>query len=151
MKFRNFYRVIMPLLAIIVLSACQPTIHNQGKKIDQDELNMVKKGVHTKQEVEQILGSPSTVSTFSDMKWYYIYKKTTASAFLKPEIVEQDVVVLEFDSNNVLAKITILGEKDGKQVDYVERITPTAGHSSSFLNQVFGDFGRVAKKDSPIK
>ena len=147
MKFQNFCSTIITLSILVVLNGCQPSIHNQGKKIDDDELSQIQKGVNTKSDVLQILGSPSIVSSFADNKWYYVYKQTKTRAFLKPDVLEQDVVTIEFGPNEVISNIKILDEKKGKEVEYVDRVTPTAGHSASFLNQVFGDFGRVAKKD----
>lgn len=146
MNIHNFCITIISLVMLSVLGACQPTIHDQGKKVELEELSKLKEGLHTKNEVLQVLGSPSTVSSFGDNKWYYVYKQTSAVAFFKPDTLEQNIVSIEFDQNEVITKITILGENEAQSVDYVERITPTAGHSASFLNQVFGDFGRVAKK-----
>ena len=147
MKPYRFYTKTTVLITLSLLGACQPSVHNQGKKVELEELEKIEEGKHTKHDVLQIIGSPSTVSSFADNKWYYVYKQTEAMAFLKPDTLEQEVVAIEFGPNEVITKITIMDEKEGKEVDYVERVTPTSGHSASFLNQVFGDFGRVAKKD----
>ncbi|NIR45905.1 MAG: outer membrane protein assembly factor BamE, partial [Gemmatimonadetes bacterium] len=48
-------------------------------------------------------------------------------AFFDPKLLEQQVVVIEFDESGVVRRIRQLTEKDGYPVQMVERVTPSPG------------------------
>jgi len=91
-----------------------------------------------------MLGSPSTTSTFQQwgVTWYYISKETEAVAFLAPETIDQQVLAISFDKENKVSQIKRYGLKDGKEVAFVGRETPTKGKELTFLEQLFGNFGK---------
>src|SRR3546814_5080921 len=92
-----------------------------------------------------LLGSPSTSSTFPDWgtTYYYISSETEAVAFLAPEVIEQQVLAIAFDKSTSKVKdIKRYGLKDGKQIAFVDRETPTRGKELTVLEQLFGNFGR---------
>ena len=151
MKPINFsIKKAIPATALVLLLAgCSSNTHYQGKKLDPDDLTQIKQGIHNRQDVARILGSPSTMSAFNDNTWYFISKTTETVAFLNPDVKEQQVVAIIFDDAGVVKEIAERDIKDGKEVDYVERVTETTGQKRSFLQQVFGNFGRMIRKDDP--
>jgi len=58
------------------LSACVGEELRHGYQVDQAALATVKPGMGPEQ-VLQILGTPSTVSTVGNKSWYYISQNTT--------------------------------------------------------------------------
>ena len=88
------------------------------------------------------LGSPSAQSTFGDETWYYITDRKETFAFLKPEVVQQDVTKISFDSAGHVAKIANYSLKDGEEIDMAKRETPTEGHTMGFFEQILGNIGR---------
>ncbi len=146
----SFVFSIVPLGALaLLLAGCNSNVHYQGKKVEEDDLSKIKQGMHNKQDVARILGSPSTMSAFGDNTWYFISKTTESTAFLNPNIKEQQVVAVNFDTAGVVQQVAEHDITDGKQVDYVERVTETTGQKRSFMQQVFGNFGRMVRKDDP--
>ncbi len=146
------YRFIRNSISVVTLtaflSACSSNVHYQGKKVEEEDLSQLKTGLHNKQDVARILGSPSTTTGFSDDKWYYVSKTTEAVSFLKPDVKDQQVLALKFDQSGLLREIEEHDITAGKEVDYVERVTSTAGQQKSFFQQVFGNFGRMARQDN---
>src|SRR3546814_3506686 len=59
-------------------------------------------GSHIRQDIIDLLGSPSTVSTFEDRKRYYIGQKTQQVAFMKPEVLDRNVLVITFDETGLV-------------------------------------------------
>src|SRR5476651_1283894 len=53
-------------LVALALAACQPTVDQRGNLPDQRKLATIEPGVTTKEMVSQLLGTPSSVSTFGD-------------------------------------------------------------------------------------
>ena len=132
----------------LLLSACAPKIHYVGKNLEKEDVAKIKVGQHYKQDVAQILGSPSFYSMFQDDRWYYTSKVTEAKAFLKPVVSEQDTYVVSFDKNGVVKEVRHLGLGDAQKINYAGRETPTTGHDSSILKQLFGNFGRITRSDN---
>ncbi len=131
-------------LLILALTACQPRIDSRGYVPTGDDIERVKPGVQGREEVQEILGSPSSVSTFSDDRWYYISKKTRSVAFFTPTVLDQNVVVVEFEegSGGLVKDIRRYAIEDGLVIDPVTRKTPAPGRELSFLEQLLGNFGK---------
>ena len=146
------YRIrVRPLLLAVVLAtglgACSQDVLVRGNLPDADTLSKIDPGVHSRRDVAKLLGSPSTISTFEDSRWYYIGQKTTQFAFFRPEVLERKVIVVSFDDEGVVADTTIYTLEDGQEVDLVGRVTPTEGRDFTFIQQLFGNLGRFSKKE----
>lgn len=143
MLFRPSGAVIAALL-LTVITACAPRQDYRGLVIDEDKLKLVTVGQTTEAQVGALLGSPSTTSTFPEWgtTFYYISSETEAVAFLAPELIDQQVVAIAFDKEGKVREIKRYGMKDGRQIAFVERETPTRGRELTFLEQLFGNLGR---------
>ncbi|MCH8037619.1 MAG: outer membrane protein assembly factor BamE [Proteobacteria bacterium] len=124
------------------LGACAQDIRVRGNIPDAEVVSKINPGVHSRIDIQSLLGSPSTVSTFQDSKWYYIGQKTTQFAFFEPEVIERKVLVISFDDAGYVADTRTYGLEDGKVIDPVERITPTEGREFSIIQQLLGNLGR---------
>ncbi|HWA42890.1 MAG TPA: outer membrane protein assembly factor BamE [Hypericibacter adhaerens] len=132
--------------AVAALTAgCSPTIDTRGNLPDADNVLKIQPGIDTKNEVAQLLGSPSTTGTFNDNKWYYISTRTRSVAFLEPEIEDQQVLIVSFDKTGVVDDLKVLGLEDAKQIEPNERVTPTLGRELTIIQQLLGNLGRFNK------
>ena len=126
----------------VALGACAPTVQVRGNIPDEETVSKINPGVHSRIDIASLLGSPSTVSTFQDSKWYYIGQKSTQFAFFAPEVLERKVLVVSFDDAGFVAATQTYALEDGKIIDPVDRITPTEGREITFLQQLLGNLGR---------
>lgn len=139
--------VVLAMFFGLGLGACEQTVNVRGNMPLDEDLARLSPGVHTRNDVARLLGSPSTVSAFQDSKWYYIGQKTTEFAFFAPEVLERKVVVVSFDESGTLAETEMFDLADGKDIDPVDRETPTEGRELTFFQQIFGNIGRFSGKD----
>jgi outer membrane protein assembly factor BamE (lipoprotein component of BamABCDE complex) len=123
------------------LAACATMSDVRGNLPDEERLGQVRPGI-TKESVQQILGTPSSVGTFDDNTWYYISKKTEQWAFKAPKMVEQQVIAVDFDQNGRVRDVRRHGKEEAMAVDPVDRTTPTPGKELGFFEQLFGNLGR---------
>lgn len=130
--------------AAVALSACGNTVQVRGNTPDPEDVAAIQPGVQSRQDIIDLLGSPSTVSTFEDRKWYYIGQKTQEVAFMKPEVLDRSVLVITFDETGLVRDMERYGLDDAQQIDPVERETPTEGRDLTFLQQLFGNIGRFS-------
>lgn len=128
------------------LAACTPQTELRGHVIEEDTLKGLKEGVDNKASVTESLGTPSTIATFDADIWYYISTTQMRRAFFDPQLMERTIVAVEFDpTGNVLATRRY-SLKDGRAVAWVSRETPTRGRELTFLEQMFGNFGRFSNQ-----
>jgi outer membrane protein assembly factor BamE (lipoprotein component of BamABCDE complex) len=128
----------------VAVTACEYTKESSGYRVDPDQIAKLEPGITDKDGVIENLGSPSSISTFAENgeAWYYISKKTEHYAFLDKNVIEQNVIVIKFDENDVVEVIKNYDKESGKEIDIVERTTPTGGNELGFFEQIFGNFGR---------
>lgn len=132
------------------LSACAPRVDTRGSLPDPDRVLAVQPGIHTRDQVAEILGSPSSIGTFSDKTWYYMSRRTEQTAFFDPEVIDQQVLVVTFDDAGVVSDMKLYGYEDGRVIEPVDRTTPTSGRELTILQQIFGNLGRFNKEDEGV-
>ncbi len=136
------------LASVAALAACSPRIDQRGNLLDPDAVLAVQPGIQTKDQVAQLLGTPSTIATFDDKTWYYVSKRTETTAFFTPDITDQQVLVVKFGDADVVEKVQLLGMNDAYEIEPVDRTTPTYGQRLTILQQLFGNIGRFTKGET---
>ena len=139
-------RTLAALVLVIGATACESRLDTRGNMPDPSRLAEVASGSHTREDVVEILGSPSSIAVFDQESWYYISKRTTTFAFFEPDVSDRQVVIVRFDKNGMVSDIKALGLEDGHVVKPVERETPTAGNEITLIEQLLGNIGRFNKK-----
>jgi outer membrane protein assembly factor BamE (lipoprotein component of BamABCDE complex) len=131
-------------------TACSPREEFRGAVLEETRLAQVQPG-RTQAEVTQLLGSPSSTSTFNEAgnTWYYISRGTEAVAFMAPEVVSQRVVAVDFDPGGRVRDVRQYGLKDGEDVPVVSRETPTKGKELSIMEQFLGNIGKFNSGRGP--
>jgi hypothetical protein len=94
--------------------------------------------------LQRILGSPSSIAEFDTDTWYYISQKTRNVAFFKPELVDQEVVAVDFAKDGTVRDIRHRGFEDRVAVTPNPNATPAPGREFSFWEQLVGNFGRFS-------
>jgi len=130
---------LVPLLA-----SCETIIDQRGFAPTPGSVEKLDINSQSREDVIRLIGSPSTVGTFNPNVWYYISQKQETYAFFKPVMLEQNVMQLTFNDSGRLQAIKKYDLTDGKDVDMVSRITPTAGKELTVLEQLMGNVGRFS-------
>ena len=139
----------LPLAATalaVLLSACAPNLVQRGNLPDPELLSRIQPGSQTRNQVADLLGSPSSIATFGDEVWYYISSQTQTIAFYEPEVLEQKVVAIAFDGDGRVKTVRTYGLEDAQEIEPVARITPTGGREITVLEQLIGNLGRFSKQ-----
>ena len=134
---QSFARLALIGLAGAGLSGCIGEELRHGYQVDQAALATVKPGMSAEQ-VLQILGTPSTVSTVGNKSWYYISQNTRRTImFLGEQVEDQKVTAVYFTPGFKVERVALYGLQDGRIFDFIERTTPTSGADRAFLSQLF--------------
>jgi outer membrane protein assembly factor BamE (lipoprotein component of BamABCDE complex) len=142
MKNRLLIALLLPI------AACSPKVDNKGYVKQSDLSAEIVVGKTSKQEILENFGSPSSQSSFGSETWYYINNRLETMAFLKPDVVEQDITRIEFDTAGIVSKLENFGSDKITDVKTISRTTPTEGHTMGFIEQTLGNVGRFNKPGS---
>jgi outer membrane protein assembly factor BamE (lipoprotein component of BamABCDE complex) len=130
------------LIGGLALGACVPQVSNHGYRLDEAALAQIESGRTSRDQVLQLLGSPSAVTTFDGSVWYYVGQRTERLSFYQEEVVNQDVVAIVFDDLGTVSRIERHGLDRAQEVSLVDRETPTAGSELTVFEQFIGNIGR---------
>ena len=138
---------------VLSVAACAERLDTRGNLLDPDRVMEIKPGEQTREEVAEILGSPSSITPFGSDTWYYISKRTATFAFFEPKVTERQVLVVKFSKDGKVASVDSKGLDQSRVINPVERKTPTHGNKMTILEQMIGNLGRFRqnnkKKNNP--
>ena len=129
-------------LALSGLAACAPTTAVNGFQAVDSKPADIKPGVDSRSSVLSKLGSPSSSSAFDNKTWYYISQTTEKYAYYLPHVQSRTVVSIVFDKDDKVASVKAMSLKDGYQIAYISRETPTRGKELNWFEQMLGTVGR---------
>jgi outer membrane protein assembly factor BamE (lipoprotein component of BamABCDE complex) len=140
---RNIKMVALLAGIGISLAGCNSIRESRGYVIDNVLLTSVQPGIDNRRSVEGTLGRPTFTSQFGEQTWYYVSSITGRRPLVRPRIRTHTVTAVKFDeAGNVLSV-------DRRGIDQVVFLqpdgdsTPTLGRERGFLEDLFGNIGRV--------
>jgi outer membrane protein assembly factor BamE (lipoprotein component of BamABCDE complex) len=140
-------RLPVVLAAAAILAGCgivSPLPTNRGQIIEPVDYAKLVPGTSTRDDVQNLIGSPTSHATFDDNTWFYIGEVTAPVPMSRPRVEKQEVVELRFDGNGVLRSVRRLNKQDGTDIAMTGRTTPSPGSDSSFMQQLIGNVGRYS-------
>jgi outer membrane protein assembly factor BamE (lipoprotein component of BamABCDE complex) len=138
-------RCVVVLLAVL-LGGCSAQIDSHGEHLEEGRLALVRPGVQNRDDVARLLGSPSSTSPFGDDTWYYISDVVETRSIFDREVTERQVVTIQFDPQGIVREVDMFGLEKGREVELVERETPSFGESLTFIDQLVGNLGRFNRE-----
>lgn len=126
--------VVAGALALPV-GGCFTTTLQHGSVLSADKVREIQVG-SSREQVELLLGSPSTTSRLNGEGYYYISQTNETTAFFTPEVVERRVVAIYFDEDGFVRDTAYYSLEDGKVIDILTRKTVTGGSDYGFLTQI---------------
>ena len=147
---RKTRTILLLAVAGVILSlaaGCSARQSTRGNLPTAEQVDLITLGVHGREDVRTVLGAPSVVSTFDGSIWYYVGLRTSQYAFFAPNVIEQQVLIVRFAGDGPVSKISRLDKSDGREVEIVDRETPSAGRELGLLEQLFGNIGRFANDE----
>ena len=140
----GWHRGLASMALALFVAACSGNVQVHGNMPDPLLVSEIQPGAYGRGDVASLLGSPSTVSTFGDTRWFYVGEKVSRFAFFKPKVLERNVLVVSFDEEGRVRATSSYSLADGRDIDPVDRITPTEGRDLTVMQQLLGNMGRFS-------
>ena len=140
-------KIVLGLLCCMALGACSTAKQNEwfvnhnGNMPSEERISKIKNGL-TKDEVLQVLGSPSSVISFDENTWIYMSSDIKRVAFKKPEELKRDILRLRFNKDDKVVEIARLDKNDGKEIVPCNDKTEIKGENLGFFRKYFGGVGQ---------
>ena len=132
---------------LLAVMACAPVFRNHGYVPPETDLEQIKVGSTSRQEVADLIGRPTAEALLNDTGWYYVQSRFRHYGALPPKEIERQVVAVTFSDKDVVENVERFGLEDGKVVALSRRVTETNIKGVSFLRQLFSSFGRIRAED----
>ena len=126
------------LLSLILLASCTLNkvvkhhgVHNLEQKQTKLKINQTNKN-----DIINLIGPPSTKSTFDNDVYIYIERKTSGSKLVKlgkKELIKNDVLVLEIDSKGILLAKNFYNKDEMNNIRFDDDFTSINYSKKSFI------------------
>lgn len=140
--------LLYSLVLCLIASGCSPTIQTRGVDSDMLGADKIQVGVHDKNEVIKLLGSPSSVGSLGqENTWYYVSKQQYQDAFFKPRDVKFKILTIIFNEKDIVQDVSYDEDKETPQINPdLTKQTPSTGHETGIAREIFSNFGRMGTK-----
>jgi outer membrane protein assembly factor BamE (lipoprotein component of BamABCDE complex) len=126
------------LLSLILLASCSLNkivqhhgVHNLEQKQTKLKINQTNKN-----DIINLIGPPSTKSTFDNDVYIYIERKTSGSKLVKlgkKKLIKNDVLVLEIDSKGILLAKNFYNKDEMNNIKFDDDVTSINYSKKSFI------------------
>ena len=141
------------ILTLLFLASCSLNkvvqhhgVHNLEKKQTKLKINYTNKN-----DIINLIGPPSTKSTFDNDVFIYIERKTSSSKLIKlgkKKLLKNNVLVLEIDNTGVLLSKKFYDINDMKQIKFDQNTTLINYSKRSFVYNFLSSLRQ--KVDDPL-
>jgi outer membrane protein assembly factor BamE (lipoprotein component of BamABCDE complex) len=129
------------LFIALVLASCTTIKEQRGAELRDSKTSQITAS-STKADVLNLLGSPSTRSSYGSDVWYYIHSDKKRVLIGDDDVYKQQIIAITFDANGVVQNVEQFDQDDAKQFSFSGDRTPTAGNELGVLEQILGNVGK---------
>jgi len=140
------YRILL-IIIILNITSCSTVVENRGYIFNPEIQEKISQGMD-KSEIISLLGTPSTISESTGLKYYYISNKFLKYAFLNPQEIERTIQVISFDESENVKDIEEYTLKDGRIIVYNSDKTIPKGTEATIIQDLFDNTGRYTSKEA---
>ena len=154
---------ILLLIIFLFVVNCKfsPIVDNHGSHYLEKKQKKLELNSSNKNDIIDLLGPPSTKSTFDNNLWIYIERKKTRSAtkFGKKNTYVNNVLLLDVDNRGLLVYKKLYNINDMQKIEFIKDETDISYSKKSFVydflssmrQKVNDPLGVRAKKRKKIK
>jgi len=126
------------LLSLILLASCtlNKVVKHHGVHNLEQKQTKLKINETNKNDIINLIGPPSTKSTFDNDVYIYIERKTSGSKLVKlgkKKLIKNDVLVLEIDSKGILLAKNFYNKDEMNNIRFDDDVTSVDYSKKSFI------------------
>ncbi len=141
-------RILFILLFLFTFNCSSERMtNNHGFSSLQVKFEKIKINKSNKNDILNIIGPPSTISSFDKNKWFYIQRSQTNQSLLKlgvKKINKNNILVITFNNKGILKDKAILDMENMNELKFVKETTNKQFKQNDFLFKLFSSFREKA-------
>ena len=146
-------KILYIILISFIVSNCsiKPVVKHHGVPYLEKKQASLIVNKSNKNDIQKILGTPSTTSKFDNDIWIYIERKQTQSRLKnlgRMKIFKNDVLVLEIDDFGILKKKDFYNKDDMEKIKISDATTQSGFQKNSFIYEFMSSMRQ--KIDDPL-
>ena len=146
-------RILFILILSIYLTGCKlnKIVNHHGVHNLEAKSNKLSLNVTNINEINRLLGPPSTKSYFNNEVLIYLERKTSNSKLLKlgkKKLIANNVLLLEINNRGMLIKKEFLNREDLNKINFSKKTTRINSENESFVYRAL--YGIRTKIDDPL-
>ena len=146
-------RILFILLLFINITGCKlnKIVKHHGVHNLEEKSNKLSINLSNINEINKLLGPPSTKSYFDNEVLIYLERKTSNSKLLKlgkKKLITNNVLLLEINNRGMLTKKEFLNREDLNKINFSKKTTSVNIKNESFVYRAL--YGIRTKIDDPL-
>ena len=130
------FLIYLFLFTFILSCSFNKVVNHHGVHFLEKKHEKLAVNKSNKNDILQLLGEPSTKSTFDKDMWIYIERKISTGKIYylgKEKLIVNNVLVLELNNMGLLASKQLYTKEDMKDLKFVENTTDPSYRKRSFV------------------
>ena len=146
-------RILFFIILSIFLSGCKlnKIVNHHGVHNLEEKSNNLLINVTNLNEINKLLGPPSSKSYFDNDVLIYLERKTSNSKLMKlgkKKLIANNVLLLEINNRGMLIKKEFLNQDDLNKINFSKKTTNVKTANESFIYRAL--YGIRTKIDDPL-
>jgi len=146
-------RILFILILFINITGCKlnKIVKHHGVHNLEEKSNKLSINLSNINEINKLLGPPSTKSYFDNEVLIYLERKTSNSKLLKlgkKKLITNNVLLLEINNRGMLTKKEFLNREDLNKINFSKKTTSVNIKNESFVYRAL--YGIRTKIDDPL-
>ena len=145
-QVRVFVLFLLLSLSALLMIGCTAQVDVRGSAPSDEDLATVRRGVDTKQDIQERFGLPITIGSADPNIWYYVKQDLRPLPLSPPDVIGQRIVVISFDAEELVADMSvkngIVGDTSFRPDPESSKIYgPDRSAAQEFFRNIFGSVG----------
>jgi len=131
-------KIFIILAVLITFSHCSfnKVIKKHGVRNLENKQKQLSINISNSNDIKQLLGPPSTTSTFDNNLWIYIERELTNEKLIKlgkEKLLRNNVLVIELDGRGILVSKNFYDINEMQEIDFSKLSTENKFSKKSFV------------------
>jgi outer membrane protein assembly factor BamE (lipoprotein component of BamABCDE complex) len=131
-------KIFIILTVLITFSHCSfnKVIKKHGVRNLENKQKQLSVNISNSNDIKQLLGPPSTTSTFDNNLWIYIERELTNEKLIKlgnEKLLRNNVLVIELDGRGILVSKNFYDINEMQEIDFSKLSTENKFSKKSFV------------------
>lgn len=139
------FRLTIVFIIIISNISCVDRFYKHGYIPNEDKISKVRVSSTNKDILNSLLGAPALLTVQDGQEnWYYMSTKKQSVAFLKPVIIENNIIKIGV-TRSIVTSVDKYDINDMNKIIFVKETTGSNKAELGILKQILGNAGRFSQ------